>query len=266
MKKILGLDLGVGSVGWALVNEAESNGEKSSIIKLGVRVINYDNFVSSDTGKEVKGDPGDFFSRGKGVSPNKGRTNSRSMRRNLQRYKLRREELVKILKEAGFITDETILSEQGNRTTFETYRLRAKAATERISLEELARVLLMINKKRGYKSSRKAKGGEDGTLIDGMEVAKKLYDEDLTPGQLCLQLMDEGKRRMPDFYRSDLQAELSRIWDFQQSFYPLLLTDATKEEIQGKNRSQTWAILAARFEEAGTRIVGLKRTTKGRDL
>jgi CRISPR-associated endonuclease Csn1 len=266
MKKILGLDLGVGSVGWALVNEAESNGEKSSIIKMGVRVINYDNFVSSDTGKEVKGDPGDFFSRGKGVSPNKGRTDSRSMRRNLQRYKLRREELVKILKDAGFITDETILSEQGNRTTFETYRLRAKAATERISLEELARVLLMINKKRGYKSSRKAKGGEDGALIDGMEVAKKLYDEDLTPGQLCLQLMDEGKRRMPDFYRSDLQAELSRVWDFQQSFYPSLLTDTTKEEIQGKNRSQTWAILAARFEEAGTRIVGLKRTTKGRDL
>ena len=266
MKKILGLDLGVGSVGWALVNEAENNEEKSSIIKLGVRVINYDNFVSSDTGKEVKGDPGDFFSRGKGVSPNKGRTDSRSIRRNLQRYKLRREELVKILKEAGFITDETILSEQGNRTTFETYLLRAKAATERISLEELARVLLMINKKRGYKSSRKAKGGEDGTLIDGMEVAKKLYDEDLTPGQLCLQLMDEGKRRMPDFYRSDLQVEFSRIWDFQQSFYPSLLTNETKEEILGKNKSQTWAILATRFEEVGTRIVAPNRRTKGRDL
>ena len=265
MKKILGLDLGVGSVGWALVNEAESNGEKSSIIKLGVRVINYDNFVSSDTGKEVKGDPGDFFSRGKGVSPNKGRTDSRSMRRNLQRYKLRREDLVNMLKEAGFITNESILSEQGNRTTFETYRLRAKAATKEISLEEFARVLLMINKKRGYKSSRKAKGGEDGALIDGMEVAKKLYDEDLTPGQLCLLLMDEGKKRMPDFYRSDLQAELHRIWDFQHNFYPSLLTDETKEEILGKNKKQTWAILAARFDAAGTRIVGLKRTTKGRD-
>lgn len=38
MKKILGLDLGVSSIGWALVNEAENNNEKSSIIKLGVRV------------------------------------------------------------------------------------------------------------------------------------------------------------------------------------------------------------------------------------
>ena len=73
------------------------------------------------------------------------------MRRNLQRYKLRRDALVEFLKELGFITDETILSEQGNRTTFETCRLRAKAAEEEISLEELSRVLLMINKKRGYK-------------------------------------------------------------------------------------------------------------------
>ena len=51
----------------------------------------------------------------------------------------------------------------------------------------------MINKKRGYKSSRKAKREEDGALIDGMEIAKKLYDEDLTPGQLCLQLLESGK-------------------------------------------------------------------------
>ena len=37
MKKILGLDLGTSSIGWALVNEAETSEEKSSIIKLGVR-------------------------------------------------------------------------------------------------------------------------------------------------------------------------------------------------------------------------------------
>lgn len=51
-------------------------------------------------------------------------------------------------------------AENGNRTTFETYRLRAKAATTEISLAEFARVLLQINKKRGYKSSRKAKSTE----------------------------------------------------------------------------------------------------------
>ena len=61
MKKILGLDLGTNSIGWAVVNEAESNDEKSSIVKLGVRAIKFDTFVSSDTKSAVKGDPADFF-------------------------------------------------------------------------------------------------------------------------------------------------------------------------------------------------------------
>ncbi len=76
--------------------------------------------------------------KGKSITTNAERTLKRSMRRNLQRYKLRRDALVEFLKELGFITDETILSEQGNRTTFETCRLRAKAAEEEISLEELS--------------------------------------------------------------------------------------------------------------------------------
>ena len=38
MKRVLGLDLGTTSIGWALVEEAENEQEKSSIIKLGVRV------------------------------------------------------------------------------------------------------------------------------------------------------------------------------------------------------------------------------------
>ena len=39
MKKILGLDLGTGSIGWAVVNEAETAQEQSSIVKLGVRIV-----------------------------------------------------------------------------------------------------------------------------------------------------------------------------------------------------------------------------------
>ncbi len=235
MKKILGLDLGTNSIGWALVNEAENSCETSSIVRLGVRV----NPLTVD---EMQN-----FEKGKSITTNRDRTTKRSMRRNLQRYKLRRDALVELLKKKKFITDATILSEQGNRTTFETYRLRAKAAEERISLEEFARVLLMINKKRGYKSSRKAKGEEDGSLIDGMEVAKKLYDEGLTPGQLCLQLLESGKRVLPDFYRSDLQEEFDRIWEFQKQFNPRSFPDAAKEEVRGKNKSQTWAILSKYF-------------------
>jgi len=245
MKKVLGLDLGTTSIGWALVNEKETAQEESSIIKLGVRVVP----LSSDEQQN--------FEKGKSITTNADRTLKRHMRRNLQRYKLRREHLIATLKEQEWITDQTILAENGNRTTFETYRLRAKAATEQISLEELARVLLMINKKRGYKSSRKTNNQEEGQLIDGMEVARQLYDNKLTPGQYMLSLLQQGKRRMPDFYRSDLQQEFDRIWDKQKAFYPNLFTDNLKESLQGKNSKDTWSILRDSWS-----LVGIARTTK----
>lgn len=249
MKKILGLDLGTNSIGWAVVNEAENADEKSSIVKLGVRVnpLTVDELTN--------------FEKGKSITTNADRTLKRSMRRNLQRYKLRRENLIEILKTNGFISDDTILSENGNRTTFETYRLRAKAATEEISLAEFARVLLQINKKRGYKSSRKAKNTEEGQLIDGMEIAKRLYDENLTPGQLSYELLKSGRKYLPDFYRSDLQAEFDKVWNFQSQFYSDVLTEALKEKLKGKNKTQTWAICQEPFA-----IVGIKRITKGNEL
>lgn len=249
MKRILGLDLGTNSVGWALVNEAESENEKSSIIKLGVRVV------------PLTVDEQQNFEKGKTITTNADRTLKRSMRRNLQRYKLRRENLIEILKENGFISDETILSENGNRTTFDTYRLRQKAVTEKISLEQFARVLLMVNKKRGYKSSRKVKGTEDGSLIDGMEIAKCLYNENLTPGQLCLRLLTSGQKYLPDFYRSDLLSEFDKVWLKQREFYPELLTDELKENLLGKNEKQTWTICEKPFG-----IAGIKRATKGVEL
>lgn len=247
MKRILGLDLGTNSIGWAVVNEAENSNETSSIVKLGVRAIHYDNFVSSDTGKELKGDASEFFKKGKGVSPNKARTDSRGMRRNLQRYKLRRDELKKTLCNAGFITDSTILSENGNRTTFDTYRLRAKSAKEEISLEEFARVLLMINKKRGYKSSRRAKSNDEGALIDGMEVAKMLYNENLTPGEYVLHLLETGKNYIPDFYKSDLQKELDLIWETQKKYHPDILTNELKTQIVGKGKQNTAKVFLSKY-------------------
>ncbi len=259
MKKVLGLDLGTNSIGWAVVNEAESDEEKSSIVKMGVRV----NPLTVD---EVK-----RFETMKGNTLNELRTQKRGMRRNLQRYKLRRAELIKRLIEAGWITNDTVLSEDGPRTTFETYHLRARAASEEISLEQLVRVLLMINKKRGYKSSRKVKKEEDGSLIDGMDIARTLYDNGMTPGEYCYNILCKGKRHLPDFYRSDLQDELDRVWNTQKNFYPEILTSSVKEEIAGRNKSQTWAILAKYFvwtsnvdgESRTFNIEGKGRKTKG---
>jgi len=235
MKKILGLDLGTNSIGWALVNEAENENEKSSITKLGVRV------------NPLTVDEQTNFEKGKSITTNADRTLKRSARRNLQRYKLRKVNLIEILKANGFITNETILSENGNKTTFETYRLRAKAAFEEVSLEQMARILLMINAKRGYKSSRKAKSQDEGQLIDGMGIAKKLYEEDITPSQLVYQILKEGKKFIPDFYRSDLQAEYDKLWDFQKQFHPEILTEEFKKQIAGKGKVNTTKIFFAKY-------------------
>ena len=233
MKRILGLDLGVSSIGWALVDEAESQNESSSIIRLGVRV----NPLTTDESVN--------YEKGKSITTNAERTLKRGMRRNLQRYKLRRKNLIEVLKREGFITDDAILSEDGNKTTFETYRLRAKAAKEEVSLEELARIFLMINKKRGYKSNRKAIVTEEGQAIDSMEIAKYLYNENLTPGQYSLEILKEGKKHIPNFYRSDLVEELDRIWNFQVKFHPTILTDDFRKKITDKKKLDTSKLFLA---------------------
>jgi CRISPR-associated endonuclease Csn1 len=126
MKNILGLDLGTTSVGWAVVKEAENAEETSSIVNMGVRLT------------PLSTDEQTHFNTMAGETVNQKRSRQTGARRNLQRYKLRRTDLVDILKEYGIISDDTILYETGNETTFETYRLRAKAVTEEISLNDFA--------------------------------------------------------------------------------------------------------------------------------
>lgn len=243
IRNILGLDLGVSSIGWAYVQEDSENSENNKIIKLGVRV----NPLTVD--EQLN------FEKGKPITTNAGRTLARSARRNLQRFKLRRSNLIDVLKKNNILKESDLLAEVGKNSTFQTQELRAKAAKEKIELSELARVLLLINKKRGYKSSRKAKNDEDGQIVDGMAVAKKLYEENLTPGEYSYQLIQQGKKQLPDFYRSDLQTEFDQIWDFQKQFNPEIFTNELYERLRGKNRNATWKELEIPFS-----LVGIKQT------
>ena len=247
MKKILGLDLGTTSIGWALVNEAENDGEKSSIIKLGVRV------------NPLTVDEQTNFEKGKSITTNADRTLKRSMRRNLQRYKLRRQNLIECLIENDIISSDDVLCEEGNRSTFQTYRARARAANEEVTLLEFARILLMINKKRGYRSSRKANNQEEGQLIDGMSIAKKLYEEKITPGEYVYGLLQSGKKYIPDFYRSDLLNELTRIWDFQKNFHSDILTDEIWEKLSQKSAKKTRDLFYAIHKINAAEITGKDR-------
>lgn len=227
MKRILGLDLGTTSIGWAFINESENENETSSIINSGVRIVPLTTDEEAD------------FKKGNTISINADRTLKRGARRGLQRFKQRRYALLEIFSKIKFITADFIYAENGKETTFSSYQLRAKSATEVISKNELVQVLLMLNKKRGYKSSRKAKTTEEGNAIDGMKIAKELFENNLTPGQWVYNSLTNGGKYIPDFYRSDLQKELEEIITFQKQFHPELINENLIEILQGKTKTIT---------------------------
>lgn len=227
MKKVLGLDLGTASIGWAMVNSADNSDEKSEILGCGSRVI------------PISAEEKDSFEKGKSITTNANRTLKRSMRRTLQRRKQRRDRLLQLLMEESWIQPGEILSEKGKGSTYETLRLRAQAAQSEISLSELARVLLSINNKRGYKSSRKLDFAEEGKLIDGMSIAKQLAESGQTPAQYALEISQNGKYTQLEFYRSDLEAERDRVWMVQQNYHPDILTDDFKRKVEHLSKAGT---------------------------
>ncbi|WP_144892665.1 type II CRISPR RNA-guided endonuclease Cas9 [Flavobacterium tiangeerense] len=227
MKKILGLDLGTTSIGWSFINEAENENETSLIINTGVRIVPLTTDEEAD------------FKKGNTISINADRTLKRGARRSLQRFKLRRNALLEIFSKIKFIPANFVYAENGTATTFSSYQLRAKAATKAVSKEELVQVLLMLNKKRGYKSSRKSKTADEGDAVDGMKIAKEIFENNLTPGQWVYNSLSKGGKFIPDFYRSDLQKELEKIVRFQNQFHSEQMNEKLLENIQGKARTVT---------------------------
>ena len=86
MAKILGLDLGTNSIGWALIDDKENK-----IVKAGSRIIPMDAATIGD------------YEKGNLKSAASERTSFRSMRRLNERAILRRERLLRILHIMGFL-------------------------------------------------------------------------------------------------------------------------------------------------------------------
>ena len=96
MKKILGLDLGTNSIGWAVVNADEITRENETtylkpveISAAGSRIIPMDEGTLGD------------FDRGNTKSQTADRTNLRMARRIHERYILCRERMLRVLKNMG---------------------------------------------------------------------------------------------------------------------------------------------------------------------
>ena len=90
MKKILGLDLGTNSIGWALINHNFEN-KQGEILGMGSRII--------PMGADKLGD----FEKGNSVSATAERTSFRGTRRLRERNLLRRERLHRVLNIMGFL-------------------------------------------------------------------------------------------------------------------------------------------------------------------
>ncbi len=96
MKKILGLDLGTNSIGWAVINslvDDEGKEKLTSISSCGSRIIPMDAATLGD------------FDKGNAKSPVAERTRLRGIRRLLERSLLRRERLHRVLSVMGFLPE-----------------------------------------------------------------------------------------------------------------------------------------------------------------
>ena len=100
MKKILGLDLGTNSIGWAVVNAEEKTRDNQSsyfepkeIHSAGSRII--------PMSAKILGD----FEKGNSISQTAERTNYRGIRRLLERNLQRRERLLRVLKLMNFLPE-----------------------------------------------------------------------------------------------------------------------------------------------------------------
>lgn len=227
MKYRIGLDLGIASIGWSVI-EHDENDRPSRIRDLGVR-----KFKPAEHPKT-------------GASPCVDRRNARSMRRNIRRKKYRLEKLTKFLKQ--YLLNETEI----DFSPCDIYMLRAKAIHEKITDQELARVLYSIMKHRGFQSNRKSelKDKETSKMLEKVRLNQEELKSYSSVGEMYVnspkyvetrtKLVD-GKEKSylvyhvrnkgmanfdKSFYRADILNEIDLILTSQQKLGNEKNTDA----------------------------------------
>jgi len=242
-KTVLGLDLGSASIGWALISEGLEK-KNSTIIDMGCRIIPYD------------GTEGDDFAKGRGESRNSARTLMRGARRGYDRYQMRRAHLVKTLKKNGIYPNDSLRS----LPKMELWELRSKAVTEKVTLQELGRLLLWLNQKRGYKSARSDVNLDKKDTDYVAEIKSRhetIKEANITIGQYFYKnLLADRYYRVKEnvFPREAYIEEFNAIVKKQQSFHPILsneLLDKIRDEIiyfQRALKSQKGLVAICEFE------------------
>ena len=234
MAKILGLDLGTNSIGWALIED-----NQNKILGLGTRIF--------PMGVENLGD-------GEGeISKNASRTGARGVRRQFFRRRLRKQILLKALSENKMCPLEASDFQEWKRNkrfpieklatwfALNPYELRQKALIEKLSLEEIGRIFYHLIQRRGFLSNSRKGGSDDGTIFKGnpkegkigiTETQKNI--EDKTLGTYLFEIypkenqpFQDGLERIRNRYttRKMYVDEFELIWNKQAQFH----TELTNE-------------------------------------
>lgn len=247
MTKILGLDLGTNSIGWAVVDDVQNE-----IVGIGSRIF--------PMGVENLGE-----GEGREISKNAGRTGARGVRRQFFRRRLRKKVLLKALSEhkmcpmidADFEdwkkTKEFPTEKLANWFALNPYELRNKALNEKLSLEEIGRIFYHLIQRRGFLSNSRKGGSDDGTIFKGnpkegkigiTETQEKIQEKTL--GSYLFEIYptenqpyQEGLERIRNRYttRKMYVDEFELIWEKQTQFHSEL-TYELKTKFGGRKLDQ----------------------------
>ena len=231
MAKILGLDLGTNSIGWALVDDVQHK-----ILGIGSRIF--------PMGVENLGDGDNEMSK------NASRTGARGVRRQFFRRRLRKKVLLKALAENNMCPiSEKDFEDWKTTKLFPTeklatwfamnpYELRQKALNEKLSLEEIGRIFYHLIQRRGFLSNSRKGGSDDGAIFKGNAKEGKIgIDHTLesiegkTLGSYLYEIypkenqpFQDGLERIRNRYttRKMYIDEFELIWDKQAQFHSVL--------------------------------------------
>lgn len=221
MKYTLGLDIGIGSVGWAVLQ----NGADDLPVKikdLGVRV-----FTEAEHPKT-------------GASLAQPRRDARSSRRRIRRRRHRKERIKNLIEEQGIMTlDEIEHLFENSGFVQDVYELRADGLDRCLMQDEWVRVLIHLAQRRGYRSNSTAEAAKDqetGAVKQALSANEELMKEKnyRTAGEMFCKdekftlIMPDGRvirktRNAPDSYRFTVtrdmvEAEAKLLFEKQRGF------------------------------------------------
>ncbi len=234
---IIGLDIGIASVGWAVI-DIEND---TRIIDLGVRT-----FDKAETAKE-------------GDSLNLIRREARLARRRLSRRAQRLRQTALFLKESGLIVSESdlhrILPRNAQKIDEEgksPWQLRAEGLDRLLTPFELAKVIFHIVKHRGFHWISSAEQAAADSDKEGGAIKKGLASTDArmkekgyrTLGEMIWKDYPEAQRNKGGAYekvlsRTGLDMELRTLFSVQKKLGNSSITDALVEGIVGNGNRKT---------------------------